>query len=186
MGAPVTHFSQFDIHNISPSGERHSTAASGYIKELGISAGESLSFGSIDNSSGVIVNTPTKCIVWTVDSFGDATTEIFDLRFWLSSVSDWVSRGTDYNSYFNQHVTGKWLGNVKLTNASGTFTPTSLPAARNVLQSDGNDSITTSGLDTSTTEYIYLSVGVDQDTPVGVYGGAGGGGFRYRMTYQYV
>ena len=186
MTAPTTHFSQFDILSVSPSGERHSTAASGYLKELTTTAGGALDFGSLDNSSGIVVSSPTKCVVWVVDNLQDATTEVFDMKFWLSSVSDWVGRNTDYNSYFNQHVTNQWLGNVKLNYNSGTYTPTSLPAAQNLLQNEGNSTITASGTDAATTEYIYLSVSVDSDTPVGIYGSAGGGGFRYRVTYKYV
>jgi hypothetical protein len=186
MNPPVTHFSQFDIKIISPSGTRHDASASGYVKGLNTNTGGELAFGTLNNSSGIIITTPTKCAVWVVDHLQDATTKVFDMKFWLSSVTDFVGVGIGYNVYFNQHMSKKWLGDIQLTDTSGTYTPESLPAGQNLLKHDGSTEITTSGTDDSVSQYIYLSVSIDPDTPVGIYGGAGANTFRYRVTYKYL
>jgi hypothetical protein len=186
MNPPVTHFSQFSITGPDPSGARHNASASGYHKELNTSTGGELSFGVLDNSSGVNVTTPTKCVVWVVDHLQDATTKVFDMKFWLSSTTDFVGEGATYNVYFNQHMSKKWLGEIQLTDTSGTYTPESLPAGQNLYRYDGAAEITASGTDDAVSQYIYLGITIDPDTPVGVYGGAGANAFRYRVTYKYL
>ncbi|RKY43071.1 MAG: hypothetical protein DRP85_00820 [Candidatus Makaraimicrobium thalassicum] len=186
MNPPTTHFALFDINGPDPSGQRHLTTASGYIKNLHTGAGGALDFGTLDISSGVIVDSPTKCVVWVVDDMGDATQKIFDMKFWICSTSDFVGLGTDYNVYFNQYITGMWHSGLKLTHSSGMYSSLSLPSGQNLYKWDGVKEITEAGTDNSVSQYIYLSVGVDPNIPVGIYGGDGTNGFRYRVTYKYL
>ena len=186
MAAPTTHFAAFQVKCESPEGQRHTTAASGYIKHLDASPSGELDYGQLNNSSGVTITTPTHCAVWVVDAMNDATEQIFDMRFWLSSVADFVGRGTDYNTWFNQLNSTTWQSGVTIDKDDGSFTPTSLPAAQNVNSASGLPYIVSAGNDYDVSEYLYLSVSIDTDTPVGTYGGAGVGTFRYRMTYKYI
>jgi hypothetical protein len=186
MGSPLTHFSQFRVKDQSPSGQRNTIAASGYIKKLDISPSGELDFGTLNNSSGIVVTTPTHCVVWVIDSMEDATEEIFDMRFWLSAISDFIGRGDDYNVWFNQQTNVLWQSGLSIDKDDGLYTPTSLPSSQNVNSTSGLPNITGAGHDHDVTEYIYLSVSVDPDTPVGIYGGPGVGTFRYRMTYKYI
>jgi len=184
MGAPITHFIQYSVKAPSPSGFRN-ISASGY-KILDVSPSGELNYGDLNNGSGVVVTTPTKCAVWVIDSMEDATEQIFDMKFWLSSITDFVGRGTDYNVWFNQQMNTAWQSGLQIDKDDGVFTPTSLPSAQNLLSSSGLTTIESAGNDADCSQYIYLSVSVDPDTPVGVYGGAGVGGFRYRVTYKYL
>jgi hypothetical protein len=186
MAAPTSHFSQFRVKDQSPSGERHTIAASGYIKQLDISPSGEMNFGTLNNSSGIVITTPTHCTVWVVDDMGDATEEIFDMRFWLSSVADFIGLGTDYNVWFNQQTDVAWQSGLSIDKDTGTYTPTALPSSQNVNSASGLPNITGAGHDHDVSEYIYLSVSIDPDTPVGTYGGPGVGTFRYRLTYKYI
>ena len=185
MVAPTTHFIQFSTTGPNPSGFRH-IGASG-LKVLDTSPSGELDFGIVNNGSGVVVTSATRCVVWVVDAMGDAQEQIFDMRLWLSSVTDFVGRGTDYNTWFNQKATKTWNSGIKIDkDAPGTYTPVALPSSQNLLSTSGVSNILSGGHDYDCSEYIYLSSSVDSKTPVGVYGGPGVGGFRYRITYKYI
>jgi len=185
---PVTHFSEFSINAPSPSGNRHNSSGIAYVKEISINPNESLDFGTLNNSDGQVVDSETKCVVWCVDDFKDATQKIYDMKFWLSSIAGFVGEGSgNYNVYFNWHTSNEWMGsgNPTLVHTSGNYVPRSLPSEQNLYKYDGSSSITTSGSDESVSQYIYLSTSVDPNTPNGQYGGMDGG-FRYRITYKYL
>lgn len=183
---PITHFSEFSVDAPSPSGNRHNSSADAYVKEISTSPTEHLDYGTVDNTEGNNVTTDTKCVIWCVDHLGDATEKIFDMKFWLSSKEDFVNEGSGYDVWFNQHISSIWESGVSIDNNSGVFTPESLPDSQNLKKWDGSNEITGSGTDDDVSQYIYLSVTVDGDTPAGVYGGAGAGTFRYRVTYKYI
>jgi hypothetical protein len=118
---------------------------------------------------------------------GDATEQIFDMRFWLSSVDDFSNLGSGYNVWFNQEMSQHWQsGNSIDKDDPGTYTPQSLPGSQNLNSTSGLPEIVSAGSDYDVSEYIYLSVTVDPNTPVGTYGGPGVGAFRYRVTYKYM
>lgn len=184
MAAPTTHFIQFPINAPSPSGYRHINASG--IKVLDISSSGELDFGELNNSSGIVITTPTKCAIWVVDSLGDATQQVFDMKFWLTSITDFVGRGTSYNVWFNQEMSTAWQSGISIDKDDGVFTPESLPSNQNLLNCSGTAEIVGGGQDHHCSQYIYMSVSIDPDTPVGTYGGAGVGTFRYRVTYKYM
>lgn len=175
---PVIRFSQFDITKTSPAGFRHLKTHAAYVKELNTNPSGYLDFGSMNISNGKR-SSPTKAVVAMVDHMNGATTAVYNLRFWMASQSDWKS-GT---YYFNGRPSGSWK-NLTLTDASGVYVPAILPSGQNWWRQDGGLEITASGADAQCTQYMYLSVTLDDDVPVGVYGGDGGG-WAYRLTYDY-
>lgn len=184
MSVPQSHFIQFSVKAPSPSGYRHIDASG--IKIVDTSASGALNFGTLNNGSGIIVTSPTKCVVWVIDSMGDATEQIFDMKFWLSSVSDFTGLGTDYNVYFNKQMSTAWQSGLKIDYSDGDFVGITIPSGQNLLSSSGTTSIVGAGQDFNTSQYIYLSISADPDVPVGTYGGDGVGTFRYRVTYKYI
>jgi len=176
---PVIRFSEFAVSGVSPSGSRHVTTHPSYVKELGTGAGQYLDFGSINISNGK-QSTPTKAVVAMVDDMKDATEAVYNLRIWASDLSSFKS-GT---YYINTCVSGLWLRNCTLTDASGYSLPTFLPSGQNIWRQDGGAEITASGLDSQVTQYAFSSVTIDQDVPIGIYGGDSGG-FRTRLTFDY-
>lgn len=184
MSAPQSYFIQFATRIPDPSGHRHIDASG--IKVVDTSPSGALDFGTLNNGSGIIVTTPTKCVIWVIDSMGSAQEQIFDMKFWLSSISDFVGRGVDYNTYFNQHMSTTWQSGLKISYSDGEFTSTTIPSGQNLLSSSGTATIVGAGHDANTSQYIYLSVSADPDMPVGIYGGDGVGSFRYRVTYKYI
>jgi hypothetical protein len=177
---PVIRFSEFAVSGVSPSGVRHlQLSASGWQKTLGTGTGEYLDYGFINLSFGK-QSTTTKAVVGMVDNMRDATEAVFNMRFWLSDTSDWVAGTYSFNGW----VSGVWLQSMQLTDTSGWFTPTALPSGQNLYRQDGALSITASGQDLQVSQWVYLSVTVDDDIPVGNYGG-NSGGFTYRLTYDY-
>ena len=186
MADPITHFAQWSPSGISPSGHRHQTSGTLYVKELSTDANEELNFGTLDITEGINTTSDTRCLVWIIDDLKDVKESIFDMKFWLSSVADFVGRGVDYQLWFNQHITSVWTSGLSINEASGVFTPISLPGSQNLLKWDGSSEIAVSGMDDAVSQYIYLSTTADKDTPVGIYGGATVGTFRYRVTYKYI
>jgi len=176
---PVIRFSQFAVSGVSPSGSRHLTNHASYVKQLGVAAAQYLDFGSL-NISVQKQTSATKVVVAMVDDMNDASTSVFNMRFWMSDIDDF-SGGT---YYFNGWASGVWMQNCSLTDASGYYIPTILPSGQNLWRQDGELSITGSGSDNQVTQYIYLSMTCDTDMPVGVYGGDSGG-MVYRLTYDY-
>lgn len=186
---PVIRISEFSISGQSPSGVRHlQLSASGWAKTLGTGAGQLLDFGSINTTNGK-QSSATKAIVAMVDDMKDASEAVFNLRFFISDLSDW-SNGT---FSFNGFPSGQWIQNISLTDASGYLIPTILPSGQNLWRDAGGafnrnsvafQEITASGLDSQVTQWLYLSVTADTDVPAGVYGG-NTGGFTYRLAYDF-
>jgi hypothetical protein len=179
MAVPVIRFSQFAVSGLSPSGSRHLKNHASYVKQLATTPGAYLDYGDINKTYGK-QTTPTKAIVAMVDHMNDANNQVYNLRFWAANITDFIS-GT---YYLNSFPSGIWNQNCNLTDASGKYTPTVLPSGQNWWRQDGGVAITASGLDAQTTQYMYASLTVDTDVPVGVYGGDAGG-FQYRMTFDY-
>jgi hypothetical protein len=174
---------------INPSGVRHlDITASGFIKNLGNGAGQFLDYGSINISNGK-QSTVTHAIVGRVGDFNDATEAVFNLKLFLSDVSDW----TDGTFSFNGLPSGQWIPGITLTDTSGSLVPTQVPSGQNWWRDAGGafnrnsvsfQEITASGLDSQVTQWFYLSTTVDTDVPVKTYGG-NTGRWTYRVNYDY-
>lgn len=177
--SPTIRFSEFAVSGLSPSGSRHLQTHGSFVKTLSTEADEFADFGSFNNTF-IKQHTETKAVVFNVDDLKDATEAIFNMRFWVADFTDFAA-GT---FFFNGYMSGVWVQNEALTDASGLFIPTILPSGANVRRQDGFSEITASGLDFQSSEFIYLSVSIDTDVPAGVYGG-NGGGYTYRLTYDF-
>lgn len=176
---PTIQFNQFLTTSGSPSGARHLETASGWVKKLDASSTGVLEFGTVNNSSSKSSST-TYIVVPFVSAMNDAST-VTDFKFWLPTQNA-ISGGT-YT--FNQHVSGVFVSGLSLTDASGSFTPTSLPASQNVNRQDGFATVSGANSDSETLEYIYLSMTIDTDVDNGIFGGSAGT-IRYRLTYNFV
>ncbi len=178
MAAPTIVFRQFAVSGVDPSGFRAQDTHPSFIKQLGVGADEQLDFGSNDISiSGV--NSPTRVASAHMEASGDLTTQLFNMKFWLPSVTSF--EGT---VRFNMLTSSGWLQNEVVQNNSVQQVPVTLPTSGNILRQDASGIITGSG-DAEVTEWIYLSVFTGTDESPGIKGGAGQNTFRYRLTADY-
>lgn len=171
--------------SIDPSGSRHLKAgAAGFLRVLDTSAGGVLDFGQL-NTTGSGAITPTRLAYARVNDLADAS-GIFNMRFFLVNTSAW-GVGT---FRFLEEKQLHFVPNLSL-DSSADNTPTVVPSHANL-----SGTITTpefplgkpwmSGvLDIDVTQYVYLAVEAGVDVPVGTYGGAGAGSFRYRLLYDF-
>lgn len=179
MASPTITFRQFDVTGADPTGERGQETHASFVKELGTANGQGLSFGNNDITiSGV--NSATRVVVGHMDASGDLTTEMFNMKFWLSSV---VAFGNG-TTRFNFQKSSGWLQNEVVLNNSLEQVPTSIPSSGNVLRQDGSGIITGSG-DSEALEFLYLSIFTGADNSIGVKGGDGRNAFRFRLTADY-
>lgn len=189
---PTIIFSEYAVSGVDPSGVRHldlgPPSGFSFVKNLGTSPGEYLDFGSININLGK-QELPTKAVVFRIGASGDMTEAMFNMRFWLSDITDF-SIGT---FVFNGFPSGTWLQNLSLTESSGLFVSTGLPSGQNIWRDAGGpfnrnstsfQEITASGQDNQVSMYQYLNVTVNPNAAVKVYGGDAGG-FTYRLTFDY-
>lgn len=167
-----------------PSGSRHlQSAPAGFLKQLSTGAGGNLDFGSVDVSvSGQI--SATKLCFARISNFNGAS-GITNMRLFLNNISAFGAGTYRFLEAKNLH----FVPDLDLT-LSDNDTPTSVPSSPNIkgtiaaLFANGQTSI--SGVaDQDVTQYVHLGVFVDTDVPVGTYGGAGAGTFRYRLLFDY-
>jgi hypothetical protein len=189
MAAPTITFREFAVASgADPSGSRQYKAGDtavheAFVKSLGTNVGEQLDFG-INNISNSGVNSSTKAILFHMDASGDLTTQLFNMKFWLPSVSAFEgTRRFNLQKSDYQESSG-WKPGLVVQNNSAEQVPTVLPSSGNVLRQDGSSIITGSG-DSEVSEWIYLSVYTDTDEPIGLKGGPGVNTFRYRLTAEY-
>jgi len=190
---PVIKFHEFAPSGINPSGFRTLTTHPSFVKVLGTAPGQFMDFGSKNLKNGK-QHSKTTAVVAFATAFNDATEAIFNMRFWIADFSSF-DQGT---FFFNGLPSGRWIQNIALNDASGKFVPTTLPSGQNWWRDAGGpfdrddvafQEITGSGVDASgvnsqITFPFYLAVTVDTDVPPKVYGG-NGGGFIFRMTFDY-
>ena len=190
---PQIIFSELAVSGVDPSGSRHldSPPASGgnFVKNLSTDPGDFLDYGSLNISAGK-QETGTKAVIARLGQSNDMTEAIFNLRFWLPDIADF-SVGT---FKFNGFASGTWFQNLQLNEASGFFVETTLPSGQNIWRNvpgkvfDPTDTdfqeITASGQDDQVTMYEYLNITVNTNAAIKVYGGDGGG-FTYRLTFDY-
>ncbi len=189
MPAPIITFREFDVSiNSDPSGSRHlktgdTDVHEAFSKSLGTAVGEQLDYG-INNITNSGINSSTKVALAHMDTSGDLTTQLFNLKFWLSSVTTFT--GTVRYNFQKSNYVGQsgWLPDLVLQNSSLEQVPTLLPTSGNILRQDGSGIITGSG-DSEVTEWLYLSVFNGANEPPGLKGGPGLNTFRYRLTADY-
>jgi hypothetical protein len=168
---------------INPSGFRHLKTV-GFLKNLGTAANEHLNFGSINTTASGDIS-DTLLVYPRVLSYGEAS-GIFNMRFFLSG-STAFGAGT-YR--FLERKTLHFLPSFTL-NSSANNTPTIVPTTANysgTIQTPAWPLGTPwlSGLfDQDVGQYIYLAFEGHVDVPVGTYGGAGAGSYRYRLLYDF-
>lgn len=186
-------FSQLSVSGNDPSGQRHldlpPASGGNFVKNVSINPDKFLDFGSLNINDGK-QETPTKAVIARVGAFNDATEAVFNMRFWLPDITDF-SVGT---FKFNALVSGVWLQDLVLTEASGQFVSTELPSGQNIWRNvpgipfDRENvlfkEITASGADDQVTMYEFLSLTVNTNAAIKVYGGDGGG-FTYRLTFDF-
>lgn len=189
MAAPTITFREFAVASgADPSGVRHLKAGDAdvheaFVKSLGTNVAEHLDFG-INNISTSGVNSSTKVALFHMDASGDLTTQLFNMKFWLPSVTAFEGTRRFNFQKSNYGESSGWKPGLVVQNNSVEQVPTVLPSSGNVLRQDGNDAITGSG-DSEVSEWLYLSVYTGTDEPVGLKGGPGLNTFRYRLTAEY-
>jgi len=171
--------------SINPSGSRHlKTSIAGFIRVLDTTAGGVLDYGQL-NTTGSGAITSTKLVYARINSFGDSS-GVFNMRMFLTDITSW---GAGTFRFLEQKAL-HFLPNLVLTSAADN-TPTTVPAHPNlsgtIIQPEwilGKPWM--SGLlDNDVSQYVYLAVEVGVNVPVGTYGGAGAGTFRYRLLYDF-
>lgn len=178
MAAPNIIFRQFNVAGVNPSGFRAEDTHASFTKQVGVGANAQLDFGSNDITiSGV--NSATRVVSAHMESSGDLTTQLFNLKFWLPSATAF-----DGTVRFNMLTSSGWLQNEVVQNNSAQQVSTTLPSSSNILRQDGSAVIQGSG-DTEVTEWVYLSVFTGTDENPGLKGGAAANTFRYRLTADY-
>jgi hypothetical protein len=170
---------------VNPSGSRHlSSPGAGFLRTLGTGAGNFLDFGQINTTtSGAI--TDTKLCYARVSTMGDAS-GVFNMRFYLSNISAW---GAGVYRFLEQK-TLHFVPSLVLNSAANN-TPTVVPSSPNfsgtIIEPEfplGKPWM--SGVkDNDVSQYVYLAIEAAQSVPVGTYGGAGAGSFRYRLLYDF-
>lgn len=179
---PSIRFHEFSVSGVDPVGQRHQQTHGSFVKRVSQTAGEFLDFASV-NTTFEKKTTATKAIVAFSDDFNGANEAIFNLRFWLADISDFVT-GT---FHFNGFVSGIWISGLAidgLSDASGLFVPTALPSGANLSRQDGWPEISGINSDSEVTQFVYLSNTFDTDVPPNSYGGDSGG-FTYRLTFDF-
>ena len=190
---PQILFSEHAVSGVDPSGVRHldlgPPSGFAFIKNLSTDPGEYLDYGSVNINFGK-QEMPTKAVIARVGEFNDMTEAMFNMRFWLPDIADF-SIGT---FKFNGFPSGTWIQDIVLNESSGLFVSTSLPSGQNIwrnvpgVQFDPANvlfqEITASGDDDQVTMYQYLNVTVNSNAAVKIYGGDGGG-FTYRLTFDF-
>ena len=170
---------------INPSGTRdQDIVSSGFLQLLTTAAGGQLDFGQL-NTTGSGNISSTHLTYARVSDFGDAS-GVFNMKFFLINSSAWGA-GT-YR--FLEEKSLHFQLNLSLTPGSKN-TPTVVPTSANL-----SGTITEpeyplgkpwlSGiLDNDVSMYVHLAVEAGVDVPVGTYGGAGAGTYRYRLLYDF-
>jgi len=168
-----------------PSGSRElKSTGVGFLKELDTSAGGVLDYGQL-NTTGSGAITSTHLAYARINDLGDAS-GIFHMRVFLTNTTAWG--GGTFRFLEQKHF--HFQPNLTLTSAANN-TPTVVPEATNL-----SGTITEpeyplgkpwmSGLlDNDVSQYMHVAVEVGVDVPVGTYGGAGAGTFRFRLLYDF-
>ena len=178
MSAPIIKFNLFSVDAATPSGSRHLETAPNFVKKVDASATGTLDFGVLNNTSAKTSSSTFAVVPFVSNLNGNSTVE--NMKFW-QPVQTSITAGT---YAFNQHISTAWSSGIALTDASGTFSSSTLPTSQNVTAADGSSSVSTAATDASAMEFVYLSVTADTDVAQGTYGGSDGS-IKYRLTFDY-
>lgn len=185
MSSPTVHLYEFDITKADPVNTRHIAGGSfAFVKELGSGTlADYMQFNNFSDSG--LEHQLSRTQVFT---FRTSTTGFFidNLRFWAPDVSA-LSPGP---SLFQYAVSGVWRAFADNAASGATdfvTVPTTLPASANFFVQDGG--VTMSGVqDVDVSQYVYLSLVLDDNFPNGRYGAGDAGSFgrlELRVTYDY-
>ena len=106
MALPSIVFREFAVSGTNPSGYRAQDTHASFVGIVNTTTSNELDFGNNDITlSGV--NSSTKVVVGHMDSSGDLTVQLFNMRFWLPSVTAFAG-GT---ARFNQRRSSGWNQN---------------------------------------------------------------------------
>jgi hypothetical protein len=168
-----------------PSGLRdQKSGAAGFLRLLTTGAGGELNFGQL-NTTGSGAITETQLAYARVNDFGDAS-GVFNMRLFLFNTSAW-NTGT-YR--FLERKELHFVPDLTL-DSSADNTPTTVPLSPNLSGTITEPEFPLgkpwmSGvLDNDVSQYVYLALEVGVNVPIGTYGGAGAGTFRYRLLYDF-
>jgi hypothetical protein len=170
---------------IDPSGIRISDDtttldASGFLGNRSTIAGETLVFDPVNIAvSGQ--TSDTKVLTAYITNWGDGS-GISNMKFFLTSVSDFGVG--DYRFLYS--IRTHWASGLEL-NETDSELPITIPTSQNILSTFGSGTVQNTGYydESQVLQYVYLSMFIGVDVPVGVYGSAGGGGFRMRLLYEF-
>lgn len=168
-----------------PSGSRDiKSAGAGFLRVLDTSAGGVLDFGQL-NTTGSGAITPTRLAYSRVNDLADAS-GVFNMRLFLTNTTAW---GVGTFRFLEQKQL-HFIPNLTL-DSSAQNTPTVVPTSPNLSGTITEPEFPlgkpwmSGTLDNDASQYVYLAIEVGVDTPVGTYGGAGAGSFRYRLLYDF-
>lgn len=178
MAAPTIKFNVFTTAAATPSGSRHLESAGNWSQKADVSATGFVAMGDLNNTSAK-VSSSTFAVVPYVSALNGATT-VENMRFWMP-VQTSVTTGS---YFFNQNVSSVWTSGIALTDASGSFSSSTLPTSQNVNRATGETTVTGAAADAQVMQYCYLSVTVDTDVPNGTYGGSDGS-IKHRLTFDF-
>jgi len=171
--------------SIDPSGQRAAkSGAAGFLRTIGTGAGEVLNFGQLNTTGSGAISSTLLCYA-RVNDLADAS-GVFNMRFFLNNASAF-SAGT-YR--FLEQKELHFQDGLTLDSGSDN-TPLVVPGSTNLLGTIIEPDFPLgqpwmSGvLDKNVSQYVYLAVEAGVDVPVGTYGGAGAGTFRYRLLYDF-
>ena len=171
--------------SIDPSGSRAAKlTGAGYLKNLDTSAGGVLDHGQL-NTTGSGSITSTALAYARISDLGDAS-GVFNMRLFLINITAWGAGTYRFLEQKQLHfVPGLTLDSAAdntpvvvptSPNLSGTITEPEFPLGKPWM----------SGLlDNDVSQYVYLATEVGVNVPVGTYGGAGAGSWRYRLLFDF-
>lgn len=168
-----------------PSGLRDiKSAGAGFVKIISTAADGVLDYGQLNTTgSGAITNTVLTYA--RVEDFGDAS-GIFNMRFFLGNSAAWGVGTVRFLEQKELHFVPDLI-----LDSSAENTPINVPTTANLLSTIiepefplGN-TLMSGVLDNDVTQYVHLAVEVGVDVPIGTYGGAGAGTFRYRLLFDF-
>ncbi len=185
--APNIEWREFNP-SIDPSGHRVEALSIdqwGFQGVKNTANGGTLVFSALNTSiSGQIAD--NKVVLFYVKNWNDAS-GVSNLKFYLSSISAFDEGTVRWLYSVQRHF---WVQSGVPLHEGDSDVLTSLPASQNIFSTLGSGiMVNTAGKNTpdenQCSDFIYLSVFANTDVPNKTYGQPGGGGFRYRILFDF-